>query len=411
MISAILLTKNEAEDLPACLNALEWCDDIHVVDSGSTDETLAVASRFGAKTYSHAFEGFGSQRNWALDHCTLKYDWILFLDADEVCTPEFREALRMAVKGASADTAGFYCCWKLIFFGRWLKRADAFPRWQFRVPRKGRARFVDFGHGQKESEVAGKIDYIREPYLHFAFSKGLSPWITRHNRYSDQEARTRLEEKARSGDLFSRHASARNKAIKLLIGRWPLWPVARFAWPYFGKLGFLDGWPGFVYCVNMAYYEFLIQQKMVELENASDFKTALGGRRHWREIVPSLLCGVAIIAALFFTLRPGNHGQRAQGIPNTIGYWLNEHDQLANTLGFLVLSVISFSAKLWSSSPRDRTIFALVPRAFLLGFFALMIEVIQLWIPGRYCDWRDILMGWGGIFVAFALFVPFLRRD
>ena len=149
--------------------------------------------------------------------------------------------------------------------GRWLKRCDNFPKWQFRLLRQGKARFVDYGHGQKEGEVNGSIAYIKEPYLHFGFSKGWSHWIDRHNRYSTLEAKARLTLFQPFQNLFSLHRSVRSSALKFWISRLPGWPFFRFAYTYFLRLGFLEGIPGLIYCANMGYYEFLIQIKMREL--------------------------------------------------------------------------------------------------------------------------------------------------
>lgn len=265
MVSIAILTKNEAADLPACMEALGGYDDVHVVDSGSTDATMKIAESAGASRYSHIFGSFGKQRNWALDNCSFKYPWVLFIDADEVITPEFRGALSRAIDAATEDVAGFYCCWKLMLYGRWLKRCDGFPKWQFRVVRRGRANFTDFGHGQKEGEVDGRIDYIREPYLHYAFSKGWSPWLDRHNRYSTLEAKDRLAADVSWPDVFTRNGSQRNKALKPLLSRVPGWPLLRFLADYIGRLGFLEGKAGLAYCLNMAIYEYFIQLKMAEL--------------------------------------------------------------------------------------------------------------------------------------------------
>jgi glycosyltransferase involved in cell wall biosynthesis len=265
MISVVILAMNEAADLPACLASLHWCDDVHVVDSGSTDATVAIAQAAGAHVLVNRFESFGKQRNWALANCSLKQPWILFLDADECSTPEFHAALLEAIRTAGDDVAGFYCCWKMMLMGRWLRRCDSFPKWQFRLMRAGRAAFTDFGHGQKEHDVRGSIGYLRKPYLHFAFSKGWAPWVARHNRYSDLESRERLAAPVKWRDIFSRHGAVRNKALKPLVSRLPGWPLAIFFIRYILKLGFIEGRAGFVYCVNMAWYEFLIRIKIDEL--------------------------------------------------------------------------------------------------------------------------------------------------
>lgn len=264
-ISIIILTRNEKADLPGCLESVAWCDDLHVVDSFSLDTTIEIATSAGVRVYPKSFESFGSQRNWALDNCLFKHDWILFLDADERSTPKFEEAARCAVETAADSVAGFYCCWKMMLGDRWLRRCDAFPKWQFRLVRVGRARFTDFGHGQKEGEVDGQIGYIREPYLHYAFSKGWSAWLDRHNRYSTLEAKARLEAPVDWRRILRARGSERNKLLKPLVSRIPLWPLIRFAIDYFGRLGFLEGKEGLIYCVNVAYYELLIILKIAEL--------------------------------------------------------------------------------------------------------------------------------------------------
>lgn len=272
MISVIILTKNEALDLDKCLASVDWCNDVHVLDSGSTDATISIAERHGAQVSYNAFTSFGQQRNFALDYLAIKNNWILFLDADEVVTPEFRQQVLTQITACANDVAGFYCCWKMMLEGRWLKHCDNFPKWQFRLMRKGRARFTDFGHGQKEDLVDGKILYLREPYLHFGFSKGWTQWIERHNKYSSQEAVARLSERPPLRNIFSGHGSIRNTALKSWLSHIPGWPLLRFLHAYFINLGFLEGAPGFIYCVNMGYYEFLIKIKMREIARHKNVK-------------------------------------------------------------------------------------------------------------------------------------------
>lgn len=273
MISIIILTKNEERDLPSCLDTLKWCNDVHVLDSGSTDNTIEIAKSYGAKLYSNPFESFGKQRNYALDNIVCVYDWILFLDADEHVTPAFLQAMHSHIQNAKESTAGFYCCWKMILEDTWLKHCDNFPKWQFRLMKKGRARFTDFGHGQKEDQVQGEIVYIKEPYLHFGFSKGWHAWIDRHNRYSSQEAVARLKQRPPFKNIFSSHGSVRNPALKSWLSQMPGWPALRFIHAYIFNLGFLEGKPGFIYSVNMGYYEFLIKIKMREIKRNQSNKS------------------------------------------------------------------------------------------------------------------------------------------
>lgn len=266
MISVVILTHNEEKDLPACLQSVAWSSDVHVLDSGSTDKTIEIAKQFNANISANRFESFGKQRNFALDTLELKNEWILFLDADENVSEQFHAEITEAVESADANVAGFYCCWKMILNGRWLKYCDNFPKWQFRLMRRGRARFTDFGHGQKEHEVKGLIKYIKEPYLHYGFSKGWSHWVERHNRYSTLEASDRHSNLQPLENIFSRHGSIRNPALKFWLTKFAAWPVLRFLYTYVLRLGFLEGSSGLIYCVNMAYYEFLIQIKMRETQ-------------------------------------------------------------------------------------------------------------------------------------------------
>lgn len=264
MVSVVILTLNEEKDIKECINSLEWAEETWVIDSGSRDQTRRIAQECGANVIVNSFQSFGKQRNFALDAINFKSEWVLFLDADERSTLEFAHAVKAAISSADVSMCGFYCCWKMILDGKWLRRCDNFPKWQFRLLRRGMARFTDFGHGQKEWDLKGSVGYIKEPYLHYAFSKGWFHWVERHNRYSSQEAYSRAKNRPPFRHIFLKNQSFRNAALRSFLIRVPGWPLLRFMQAYFLNLGFLDGRPGFIYCVNMAYYEFLIMIKMQE---------------------------------------------------------------------------------------------------------------------------------------------------
>ena len=264
-LAIVVLTHNEADNLPRCLESVSGFSEIIVVDSDSDDGTQDIAKRTGARVYEHLFESFAQQRNWALQNCDLKTEWVLFLDADEVATPEFRRAIVDSIRNADNSIAGFYCCWKMMLNRRWLRRSDSFPKWQLRIVRRGRADFIDSGHGQKEGRVDGELDYVREPYLHYPLSKGWEAWWAKHNQYSDEEATDRLSRSASFGELFSKDSSRRNRALKPILSRIPGWPLLRFLHMYILKGGFLEGREGFAYCASMGWYEHLIRAKMREL--------------------------------------------------------------------------------------------------------------------------------------------------
>ena len=264
-LTIIVLTYNEAENLPRCLESIAGFGEIIVVDSGSDDGTQQIAQTAGARVYEHSFESFARQRNWAMENCDLQSEWVLFLDADEVATPEFRRAVTDVVQTTHNSVAGFYCCWKMMLDWRWLRHSDSFPKWQLRIVRRDRADFIDSGHGQKEGRIDGELGYVREPYLHYALSKGWEAWWAKHNQYSDEEVADRSSRSASWRELFSKDPSRRNRALKPILGRLPAWPLLRFLHMYILKGGFLEGREGFAYCASMGWYEYLIRAKMREL--------------------------------------------------------------------------------------------------------------------------------------------------
>jgi glycosyltransferase involved in cell wall biosynthesis len=268
-IGAIIVAKNEAANIERCLNSLAWCDERFVVDDHSTDATAEIAARCGARVATHKFESFARQRNWAIENVGAQSDWLLMLDADEVSTPEFARNVESAVKEAGPTTVGFRTCRKTMFLGRWLKRSDGFPVWIMRIVRKGQPLFADAGHGEIPVPlVNGDLGTIAEPFLHFAFSKGLSDWLERHNRYSSREADREFHcaTSPRLAGLWASDRAERRQSLRNLGRRVPARSTLRFLYQYVVKLGFLDGKAGLMFCSLMAYYEWLIVLKRKELE-------------------------------------------------------------------------------------------------------------------------------------------------
>jgi glycosyltransferase involved in cell wall biosynthesis len=267
-VTVVILTYNEEPNLPDCLASCTWCDDLHIVDSGSTDRTVEIAKAYGANVHVNPFQSFGQQRNWAIDHLPHKHDWVFHLDADERFTPELVDELRRVVEQRPTD-AGFFVPHKLIFMGRWLRRAEGgYPVFQMRFFHKDRMRFRDWGHGQRE-ETSGHVGQLTRPYLHYNFSKGLEDWIEKHNRYSTLEARELLNSSDDRSDqaLHSNRRIQRRRFLKSKL--WPRMPaawLARFVWMYVFNRGFLDGLPGFHYCLLMSGYELWTRLKAREMQ-------------------------------------------------------------------------------------------------------------------------------------------------
>lgn len=263
----LILTYNEAANIERCLESLAGCDDVVVMDSFSTDETPAHLERRQVRVFQRVFDTFAGQRNWAIDNVPFKYPWVLHLDADECLTPALDREIR---KVADRDEKSAYLLAnKLMFMGRWIKRASMYPYYQARLLRIGESRFVQTGHGQTVGSTSRGVGTLREPYLHYNFSKGISDWITRHNRYSTDEA-ARIGSRSRSWigamkqAICGRTQQEKQQGRKRLADAMPCRPVVRFGYLYFWRLGLLDGMAGFHYCMLMAIYDYFIRLKCRE---------------------------------------------------------------------------------------------------------------------------------------------------
>ena len=258
-VSTLILTHDEEKNLPRCLAALAWCDDVLVLDSGSTDRTREIAEEAGARVLIRPFDSFAGQRNFGLEHGGFRHDWVLHLDADEVVTPEFRAALDRLDPADGIDA--FLVSSRMMLFGRWLKHAGQYPTFQARLGHRDRLRFRQVGHGQREDTPAERTRIFAEPYLHFSFSHGMRRWLEKHVRYAQDEARLLRAPGGAPGALPGGGGKiGRRRALKEASARLPLWlrPFARFAFVYLVRQGFRDGAAGLAYATMMATYEGMI---------------------------------------------------------------------------------------------------------------------------------------------------------
>jgi glycosyltransferase involved in cell wall biosynthesis len=275
MISVVILTMNEAGNLPRCLASVAWSDDVVVLDSGSTDDTIAISERHGARTMLRRFDSFAGQRNHAMEYAGFRHTWVLHLDADEVVTDALRQELQSIASASDAAYPVYRVPSKLIFMGRWLKHAGMYPAYQVRFGRADTLRFIDHGHGQREVQPPEQIGTLLHPLDHYNFSKGVGDWFARHLRYAEGEARQMLAEREqalRMGDMLSMDATIRRRGLKRIAARMPLRPTLRFLYSYVLRLGFLDGLAGLQYARMLAIYQqfidFNIQQSSASYDRA-----------------------------------------------------------------------------------------------------------------------------------------------
>ena len=165
--SVVVLTFNEERNIERCLSSLGDLNDVVVIDSGSTDRTVALAEAAGARVLHRAFDDFAGQRNHALEHGDLRNEWVLHLDADEELTDEFRAELARLI--GRDDLDGYRVPSKTMLNGQWLRRAGMYPTYQVRIGHRDRLRFVQVGHGQREASPPERIGTFDVPYLHHNF--------------------------------------------------------------------------------------------------------------------------------------------------------------------------------------------------------------------------------------------------
>ena len=270
MISVLILTKNEQQDLPGCLRSVAWSDDIHVYDSMSTDTTVEIATAFGAQVTRRPFDNWASHQNWGLANVPFKHEWVFYIDADERMTPE----LVAAVQAAVADP-GDRVAWRVqrrdFLMGQWLRHVQTSP-YYMRLFRPSKMRYERLVN--PISIADGPIGQVGGYLDHYPFSKGLSHWIERHNSYSTFEARQIADNRAQRAAFSLRRAffepdfHEKRYHQKELFYRLPLRPVIKFLILYLAKRGFLDGRAGLTYAMLQSIYEYFIVLKTRELEAA-----------------------------------------------------------------------------------------------------------------------------------------------
>ena len=266
MISVLILTRNEEQDLPACLASVAWCDDIHVFDSESTDRTAEIARSYGASVTAQTFQGYASQRNAALQ-LPFRHRWVLVLDADERPTAALCTEMREAVQKANSTCVAFRMRRRDYLWGTWLKHAQLTP-FYVRLLRPECVRYTR--EINEIAEVNGEIGELDGTLEHLAFSKGIGHWVAKHNDYSTREAQLLA-----SGDavraaslrqaLFSRDFGERRVAQKAIFYKLPGRPLIKWIGMVFVRRAILDGRAGLAYATLQAFYEYLIEVKRREI--------------------------------------------------------------------------------------------------------------------------------------------------
>jgi glycosyltransferase involved in cell wall biosynthesis len=267
-ISIVILTFNAADTIGATLaSAAMLSDDVHVVDSGSTDATLEIARRHGAKIVHHPFENYGAQRNWAIDTLALAHGWQLHLDADERISGELAAELRalFAGGGPPAGIAGYYVPRLVHFHGQPIRHGGMWPIYHMRLFRSGRGRCEARKYDQ-HFHVDGASARLAAPMID-DIRLSLTEWTQRHNRWADAEVDEILNPSRGVIEPGKGDPVAEKRALRSRYNDAPLFwrALGLFLYRYVLKRGFLDGRWGLIFFVLQTFwFRFLVDAKLHE---------------------------------------------------------------------------------------------------------------------------------------------------
>lgn len=241
-ISACVITLNEADRLGDCLASLSFCDECVVVDSFSTDATVALARESGARVEQRRFDGYRSQKQFAVDLAS--HDWVLCLDADERVSPALAESIRRARDAGFEGAAGYRFARLSNYFGRFLRHGNAYPDRVMRLFDRRRGGWRGNREVHESASVDGSVQRLDGDLVHF-------PYRSLHNQLEKTESYARM---------MATHEFARGKRASL--AKLVLAPAWRFWRGFVLRGGFLDGWHGLVYAYVRSNY---VRQKTMML--------------------------------------------------------------------------------------------------------------------------------------------------
>lgn len=283
-VTVIVAARNEARNLPRCLESLRNAGEVYVIDSQSTDATVQIAQSYGARVVQFHYQGgWPKKRQWAMESLPLAYDWIFLVDADEALTPELADEIQHATQDPACD--GYYIALRMFFLGRELRHSGA-SFYKLCLFRRGKGRFEcrlkDQDPSMADMEVhehivleaetkessKPKTAGLKHPLLHHNV-ESLSHYIRKHDEYSNWEARVWLAGDDNAKDLapslFGSQAQ-RRRWLRKMFFTIPGSPILFFFYKYIFSMGFLDGVPGLIYCGLQGVQFFHIKAKIYELK-------------------------------------------------------------------------------------------------------------------------------------------------
>ncbi|MFL7839438.1 MAG: glycosyltransferase family 2 protein [Candidatus Promineifilaceae bacterium] len=242
-LTAIILTLNEEKHIEACIQSLEWTDEVLVFDSFSDDDTVALAEGAGAAVLQNPFENYAQQRNDALG--VIETDWVFFVDADERATPDLGIEIRHVIRDKAENA--WYVPRHNMIFGKLTLGAGWYPDYQLRLLRHGYASYERPVH--EIAVVEGETGYLENPLIHYNY-EDKAQFQKTQAKYTSYDA----------GILFE-------EGIRVKPHHYLSQPLRQFWWRYVTLKGYKDGWHGLRLSAYMAYYEAVKYWKLAQLWN------------------------------------------------------------------------------------------------------------------------------------------------
>lgn len=254
LLSAVVLTKNEEKNIKKCIENLNFCDEIILVDDNSTDDTLAIASKFKkVSIYKKSLDNdFAEQRNFGIEKATGK--WVLFIDPDEEISIDLEKEIIQTTKLLEDDNNAYYIKRRDIFWGKELKYGEVYD-----ASHKGFIRLIRTGSGNWYGTVhevyfvnGGDVGNLENHLVHHPH-EDLKSFLEKINFYST----------IRADELYKNNK--KTNAFEIIF-----YPFFKFLYTYIVKLGVIDGLKGFVYCFMMSFHSFLVRSKLYMKTNNLD---------------------------------------------------------------------------------------------------------------------------------------------
>lgn len=278
-VAVVILTRDEGMHLKRCLDAVSFfAASIHIIDSGSSDDTLTIAQSFGAEVLYNKWVNYADQFQWGMEHITTNASWIMRLDADEVIEPDLAARIVAELPALPNDVVGINIDRKHIFLGRWIRHGGRYPLRLLRLFRRGHGRIEQRWMDEHIIVEGGRTVTFAGGFADHNLND-LSFFTDKHNKYATREAVDQLNQKL---GLFARdvevtaEASSRQAAAKRWIKEnvynhipFTISATLYFLYRYIIQLGFLDGREGTTYHFLQGFwYRFLVGAKVMELGRA-----------------------------------------------------------------------------------------------------------------------------------------------